>query len=85
MFVEEDEVGCWSIKGIMARCTPVGVLNPNLRHAWTRGADNPKSENVVVNADELLWYSDVLLLLRVLSWSFVVSEEEEERFFLDDA
>ena len=73
----------------MARCTPVGVLNPNLRHAWTRGADNPKSENVVVNADEFLWwYSDVLLLLRVLSWSSVVSEEEEEeeeRFFLDDA
>jgi uncharacterized protein with von Willebrand factor type A (vWA) domain len=52
---DDDEVGCLSIKGMMARCTPVGVLNPNLRHAWTRGAERPKSVNVVVNADELAW------------------------------
>lgn len=40
---------------MMARCTPVGVLKPNLRHAWTSGAERPRSENVVVSADELAW------------------------------
>lgn len=81
LFVDDDdEVGCLSINGIIARWTAVGVLKPNLRHAWTRGADNPKSENLVVNADELRWWLGEVILLVLLSSLLGV----DERFFLDD-